>query len=114
MIYSLLNIGGRIFSNFTLDSKEAAISDLVKGLEVRLEVNSALTEGNLLKAFNAFKIIGLGGNSIDILGVDLFQHNAVLSMGMDDIILKIMHSRYGVVTHYHNQVCGVEIDRNTG
>ena len=80
-----------VVADFALDGKVSLISYVVKSAELLVEINAALAERKL--------------QPCGIAGFD-----AVLCMGMNDIIAQNINGFYGVVASDHNEVCRVEID----
>ena len=52
--------------------------------------------------------------AVSNLGTNVEELNTILRVGVNDVLLKIINCSNGVVTGYHNKVCGVEVDRNAG
>ena len=93
-----------------LDGEEALVADLVQSGEVGVEVDVALTQRHLGEILDALELLGHGmDHAVDVLGVAAVEHDAVLGVGVDDVVLQVMDSRHGIVPRDHDQVGGVEV-----
>ena len=70
-----------------------------------------LTQRHLGEVLDALELLGNGmHHAVDVLGVAAVEHDAVLGVGVDDVVLQIMDSHNGIVPRDHDQVGGVEVD----
>ena len=103
----------RIVTDLTLNGEEATVTNILKSLKIRREGYASLTESNLLEIGDGMEVLRARRYLIDKLRVGALKHNSVLSVSMDDVILKGIYRRNGIVSRYHNQICRIEVDGNS-
>ena len=114
VVDSDLNISRRISTDLALNGKESAIADILKSLEVCGEIYATRTKRNFFKVLNAPEVLRNRMNHlINKFGVAAIKHNAVLSVGVYDVISEVVNCANGIVTRNHNEVCGIKVYTDT-
>ena len=101
-----------LLAALALNGEEAVIADLAQGVKVGREVDLTLAERLLLKETFAAQIIGNGRDAVDVVGIDRTEHDTILGVRMNDVILEVMDGHDGIVACDHDEVGGVKVDRH--